>query len=115
MPRGRKGRDCAQSHPCERRIPRIEPCNTESPGTLPAVRTGDVISGRFELDRSMGSGGMGEVFRALDRFTSEYVAVKVLLEAHPQAFEERLHPAAERGAESMRFMREAEVLAELQH
>jgi eukaryotic-like serine/threonine-protein kinase len=65
------------------------------------MRPGEVIDGRFELDRLVGSGGMGEVYRALDRASGEPVAIKVLFD--------------EPNAVAARFMREAEVLAELHH
>jgi eukaryotic-like serine/threonine-protein kinase len=65
------------------------------------MRQGEVVAGRFELKRRVGSGGMGEVYRALDRDSGEVVAVKVLHGKH--------------ASDSARFMREAEVLAELSH
>src|SRR5262245_36740079 len=66
-----------------------------------AMRQGEVIAGRFELERRVGSGGMGEVFWAQDRDSGGIVAVKVLHGTHASA-----------GA---RFLREAKVLAELSH
>jgi eukaryotic-like serine/threonine-protein kinase len=69
--------------------------------TLMHVKAGDVVGGRFELNRPTGSGGMGEVFRARDRASGEVVAVKVLLEG--------------RAPDAARFAREAQVLAELRH
>ncbi|WP_437315888.1 protein kinase domain-containing protein [Sorangium sp. So ce385] len=65
------------------------------------MRQGEVLAGRFTLDRLVGSGGMGEVYCGFDRATGESVAVKVL----------RASPTS--GIK--RFMREAEVLAELSH
>ncbi|MBI2892277.1 MAG: protein kinase [Deltaproteobacteria bacterium] len=62
---------------------------------------GDVIAGRFALEREAGSGGMGTVWRAIDVRSSGPVAVKLLSWAHPAALE--------------RFEREARVLAELDH
>src|SRR5687767_14836167 len=60
---------------------------------------GTVIDGRFEIERLAGTGGMGAVYRALDRVSGEPVAVKVL-----------------RGVEeSARFAREGQILAELRH
>ncbi|WP_437322075.1 protein kinase domain-containing protein [Sorangium sp. So ce385] len=44
-----------------------------------ALVPGHVIAGRFELRAQLGAGGMGAVWRALDRAVDEEVAVKVLL------------------------------------
>src|SRR4051812_9641195 len=62
---------------------------------------GDLLDRRFELQELAGSGGMGAVYRALDRTTGEVVAVKVLRDA-----------AAEHGE---RFARETRILAQLRH
>src|SRR5262245_46865116 len=65
------------------------------------MQSGDVISGRFEIEHLSGTGGMGQVYRARDLETGESVAVKVL---------------AQTGAiEMARFAREAELLATLRH
>ncbi len=56
---------------------------------------------RFELEARIGSGGMGEVFRARDPATGEVVAVKIL-------------PGSQ-GPLAERFTREIEMLAELEH
>ncbi len=61
----------------------------------------DVVNGRFEIDRLAGHGGMGSVYRAVDRQTGAPVAVKVILGRGQELAE--------------RFGREAAVLAELQH
>ncbi|HEY6546603.1 MAG TPA: serine/threonine-protein kinase, partial [Vicinamibacteria bacterium] len=42
---------------------------------------GDVLAGRYEILREIGSGGMGRVFEAYDRALKERVAVKVLKSA----------------------------------
>lgn len=60
-----------------------------------------VIADRFEIDRLVGSGGMGEVFRAKDRVTGEPVALKVLYGSMSR--------------DSERFKREAQLLAEVSH
>ncbi|WP_437592538.1 protein kinase domain-containing protein [Sorangium sp. So ce1000] len=64
------------------------------------MRVGDVVGERFELLAVAGSGGMGEVFRALDRVTGAAVALKVVLGG---------------GAHDARFDREARLLSELSH
>ncbi len=65
------------------------------------MRPGDVLDGRFVLEHAAASGGMGVVYRALDRATGGLAAVKAL----------RL------GAADLetRFLREAETLATLRH
>lgn len=62
---------------------------------------GDVVAGRFVVERPIGSGGMGSVFLATDRVAGGSVALKVLDLASDGAVE--------------RFRREARVLAELGH
>jgi len=64
-----------------------------------AVREGDILDGRFELVRVAARGGMGTVFRGVDRETGALVAIKTV--------------AAGDGAE--RFRREVEVLSALRH
>ena len=61
-----------------------------------SVRDRDIVAGRFEILARAGSGGMGTVFRALDRTSGETVALKVL---HDDATD--------------RFDRETETLAQL--
>ncbi|WP_437318403.1 serine/threonine-protein kinase [Sorangium sp. So ce385] len=66
------------------------------------MQRGDVLGGRFEIVSRAGAGGMGAVFRAVDRRSGDAVAVKVLLD--------------ERGAgDDLRFSRESSVLADLSH
>lgn len=60
-----------------------------------------VITERFVVEREVGTGGMGTVFRAVDRDTGAFVALKVL--------QKQLH------TETERFLLEARVLAQLQH
>jgi eukaryotic-like serine/threonine-protein kinase len=59
---------------------------------------GEVLVDRFEIERFAGSGGMGSVYRALDRVTGKPVAVKLVTGSD---------------GENERFTREARVLAEL--
>ena len=60
-----------------------------------------LIADRFEIERLVGSGGMGEVFRARDRTNGALVAVKVL------------YGSLTRDAD--RFRREAQILADINH
>ncbi|XXX72863.1 protein kinase [Sorangium sp. So ce134] len=62
---------------------------------------GRLLDGRFELAEVAGSGGMGTVYRAIDRASGEVVAVKLL---------RRLDARAE-----ARFLREAAALSRLSH
>ena len=61
-----------------------------------------IIADRFVIERLVGSGGMGEVFRARDRLTGGPVAVKVLY-------------GSGLAREPERFQREAQILAEIVH
>jgi len=65
-----------------------------------SLQTGEVLAGRFVIEHPVGKGGMGVVFRALDRITLEPVALKVL---------------RNREGDARRFEREARVLSELSH
>ena len=62
---------------------------------------GEVVAGRFELERLAQIGGMGSVYQARDRITQHRVAVKLL--------------RAPGGSHDARFLREAALLAELRH
>src|SRR5262249_41023676 len=66
------------------------------------VHPGDRIAGRFELIEEAAKGGMGTVYRALDRLTKQPVALKVVRDL------------VEKGS-STRFAREIEVLSKLSH
>ena len=43
-----------------------------------ALIRGTVLAGRYEIEEPLGRGGMGRVYKALDRVMEEHVAVKVL-------------------------------------
>jgi len=62
------------------------------------------LSAHYELDREIGRGGMGIVYRAKDRRLKRIVAIKVL---PPEL--------AFRGEIKQRFLREAETAAQLSH
>ncbi|WP_437585820.1 protein kinase domain-containing protein [Sorangium sp. So ce1000] len=62
---------------------------------------GRLLDGRFELAEIAGSGGMGTVYRAIDRSSGTVVAVKLLRKADARA--------------QARFVREAQALSRLEH
>jgi len=47
-----------------------------------AIKTGDVIAGRYEVRGMIGRGGMGRIFRVFDKVLGEEVALKTLLPDH---------------------------------
>lgn len=65
------------------------------------MRAGDVFDDRFSLEKRIGAGGMGTVWRAFDRATSEFVALKVLRDPE--------------GDGAQRFLQEARILATFEH
>lgn len=69
-----------------------------------SLRVGDLLAQRYELKERIGVGGMGEVFRALDRTRGEDIAIKVLL---PHLLR---HPVARE-----RFAAEAKISIALAH
>ncbi|MFD0851214.1 FtsK/SpoIIIE domain-containing protein [Actinomadura adrarensis] len=73
-------------------------------GEGPPLYCGMELSGRYLLEECIGRGGMGEVWRALDRRLDRSVAVKIL-------------PASQRDVAGRvdRFRREARIAAGLQH
>ncbi|MBJ6760226.1 protein kinase [Myxococcaceae bacterium JPH2] len=64
--------------------------------------TGEVLAGRYRLERELGRGGMATVYLATDLRLSRPVAVK------------RMHPGGD-GRRAERFRREAELAASLKH
>jgi eukaryotic-like serine/threonine-protein kinase len=66
-----------------------------------AIAIGSILGGKFQLDRLVGTGGMGDVFRGRDLNSGQQVAVKVLRLPYKE--------------QMVRFEREARVLAELDH
>lgn len=72
-------------------------------GPMVGVGVGAVLAGRYELESTLASGGMGAIFRGSDHVLRRPVAVKVL---HP-------HLAETSAAE--RFSREGRLLGSLMH
>src|SRR5262249_28067691 len=71
----------------------------EISATMSPVLPGVLVGARFEIESVAAVGGMGTVYRAGDRDTGERVALKVM----------------RGGGDHERFMREAQVLADLRH
>jgi serine/threonine protein kinase/Tfp pilus assembly protein PilF len=68
------------------------------------LRTGDTLSGRFRIERFIGSGGMGEVYQARDFTLQEDIALKVILPDE-----------STRSAGSARFRREVQLARRVTH
>lgn len=64
---------------------------------------GSLFANRFEIQRAAGRGGMGTVYRAIDRYSGDVVGLKLL------------HPGMVGEDEAERFAREGRMLAELRH
>jgi len=71
------------------------------PVPLRHLQPGEVLAGRFVIERRAAEGGMGSLYRARDRDNGAVVAVKTLRAKKKHALE--------------RFSEEARVLAELRH
>jgi len=80
----------------------------------PSLNPASIIADRYRIDTRLGSGGMGEVFRAHDRVLKRSVALKVLREdeAGLQTGEE---DTGKRKDPFRQLLREARLCAALQH
>ncbi|MBZ0116358.1 MAG: protein kinase, partial [Sandaracinaceae bacterium] len=65
------------------------------------MHAGEVVAERFVIEREAGRGGMGTVYRALDRTTGEPVALKLL--------------TSHEAVDAHRFEREARLLGAQEH
>ncbi len=70
-----------------------------------ALCAGDLVGGRYCLEEVIGSGGMGDVWRARDRVLERQVALKVVYASDPRKTAE--HAKA--------FLREARISAAISH
>jgi hypothetical protein len=73
-------------------------------GTAGALRPGVVLGDRFEIEDMIGAGGMGAVYRAVDRTNGTRVAIKIFQASSSQQLD-TLH----------RFIREAGTAATVAH
>jgi hypothetical protein len=81
----------------------IQEARSEKFGKPPLIEPEGYI-GRFTIVRSLGAGGMGEIFEALDTELKRTVAIKVLASKY-----------VEDGAMKRRFLREAQMASKLNH
>ncbi len=85
----------------------MERVRPEGPGSDPRVpkygKPGELIGGRYRLIKSLGRGGMGEVFSAKDEQTDREIALK------------RFRLDLEQSEDMLRFRREFHTLARLRH
>ncbi len=58
------------------------------------MQEGDVIDNRFHVEKKLGQGGMGEVFRGKDSKLAKTVAIKVLFPNTPDQIIKRFHTEA---------------------
>jgi Protein kinase domain len=63
------------------------------------MKTGELVQDRYVIQALAGSGGMGQVYRALDTHSGDTVAIKVV--------------GAQGSGDPIRFAREVEILAEV--
>jgi len=94
--------NCATSLTLAKAAPPSLTETLESP--VRTITPGTVFAGRYEILEHIGAGGMGEVYRAIDKNLGRHVAVKIL----PAAFADDKERMA-------RFEREAKLLAVLNH
>ncbi len=87
VPVGRPGEPTASIH--------------DEPG--PATGTPNLVADRYEVEASLGSGGMGTVYRAYDRQLDRFIALKLI------------HEQKRDGRREARFLSEARAMARVTH
>src|SRR4051812_15162883 len=84
------------------------PMSTEGPDGAPDQLLGRVLGGHYRIEGHLGTGGFGDVYRAVQEKTGQLVALKLLKPRHGKGA-----PTMER--QLARFRREMRVCAELHH
>jgi serine/threonine protein kinase len=80
---------------------------TEELSRAPRIESfvaGTLLENQYEIVRRIGTGGMGSVYKCMDKMTSRIVAVKILKQEH-----------AANNKIMQRFQREAQAIAHLEH
>ncbi|MFB6871308.1 serine/threonine-protein kinase [Streptomyces sp. NPDC056323] len=108
---GTAGRDSDHGQSSPETEPASEPYRAPEQAAAPAPH--HVIDGRYELLRSLGRGGMGEVWEALDTRLDRHVAVKGLLgrDAVGAATQEQTIQRARREAAAIARIKHPNVVA----
>ncbi|HUP49914.1 MAG TPA: serine/threonine-protein kinase [Thermoanaerobaculia bacterium] len=73
------------------------------PASAGVLREGDLFAERYQIEATLGRGGMGVVYRVVDRTTGDRRALKVL------------HAGAADGSAAARFKREISILSRIDH
>jgi len=81
----------------------VKPNDSSEPAPDGVPKEGDILAGKYRIDRVLGQGGMGVVVAAHHTTLRQKVAVKFLLPA-----------AAQRGESTERFLREARAAVSIQ-
>jgi serine/threonine protein kinase len=81
---------------------------------------GKIINSRYEIQRQLGKGGMGEVFLAWDNQENKYVAVKFILvrkeeEKRDESAKDRREREADNRTREQRFVKEAGIMMGIRH
>jgi serine/threonine protein kinase len=74
-------------------------------GAAPVVPDSNLLGGQYRLERTLGRGGFGAVYRAVNMRLDQVVAVKIL----------QIDPRQPRGEQVARFRREALLASKLRH
>src|SRR6185503_9504225 len=69
----------------------------------PVEAVSELVAGRFQIQREVGRGGVGIVYRAYDTVTKRHVALKIIASTGVDPVEQA------------RFTREGQILSELDH